>query len=403
MATVRTRKRGKTYSYIFEAGRTIDGKRKVIEKGGYPTKQDAYDAGMKVYNSYTHGGIVFSNKIKLCDYLPQWLDKKQSSIRPLTLRQYRSGIKRVIAVIGDMYVQDVRPRNIVDLFDSFYKDGLSRGSIRFMRAMLSSAFHYAVYPAELIASNPVSNIPIPRLAPDAIVKREVISHERYLDIMDSVAKSRCKYARIPLAIMYHTGMRIGEVLGLTWDCVNLSTGMITVKQQLIHISRGYNVAPPKTQSSVRTFYIDNALLNLLREWNARQKANEDIQGDSYQVVYVSPNTGETKNGSRSLMDKYANWTKMDFVCTNDNGRPIHHDTIKTVLKRCGCNAHSFRHTHATQLIELGARAKDVAARLGHKSVMITEDLYTHETDGMKRDTVNIINRAISADNMQTNA
>ena len=65
MTRVRVRKRGKTFSYIFEAGKTLEGKRKVVEKGGFSTKQDAYNAGVDAYNNWKHGNIgITSENIK---------------------------------------------------------------------------------------------------------------------------------------------------------------------------------------------------------------------------------------------------------------------------------------------------------------------------------------------------
>ena len=76
MSQVRTRKRGKTFSYIFEAGKKADGKRKVVEKGGFATKKAAYDAGVAAYTDWKHGNIgITSDNILLEDFLQNWLEK----------------------------------------------------------------------------------------------------------------------------------------------------------------------------------------------------------------------------------------------------------------------------------------------------------------------------------------
>ena len=74
---VRTRKRGKTYSYIFEAGKKADGKRKVVEKGGFESKKAAYDAGVAAYNDWKHGNIgITSENILLKDFMQDtWAPK----------------------------------------------------------------------------------------------------------------------------------------------------------------------------------------------------------------------------------------------------------------------------------------------------------------------------------------
>lgn len=65
MAKVRTRKRGKSYSYIFEAGKTVEGKRRVVEKGGYPSAEAAYTAGIEAFTNWKHGNIGVTESVKL--------------------------------------------------------------------------------------------------------------------------------------------------------------------------------------------------------------------------------------------------------------------------------------------------------------------------------------------------
>jgi ATP-dependent helicase/nuclease subunit A len=88
-----------------------------------------------------------------------------------------------------------------------------------------------------------------------------------------------------------------------------------------------------------------------------------------------------------------------------------HDSLAWLLKKNGLNAHSFRHTHATQLVEAGATIKDISARLGHASVAVTEDIYTQVTEKMSRNTVALFEDKVlrenadkqsHADKLQTN-
>ena len=92
MAQVRTRKRGKTFSYIFEAGKTPDGKRKVGEKGGFATKTEAYKAGVAAYNDYLHGNIgITSEKIMLKDFMTAWLDNVVApNVKLTSMQTYQS-------------------------------------------------------------------------------------------------------------------------------------------------------------------------------------------------------------------------------------------------------------------------------------------------------------------------
>ena len=92
-----------------------------------------------------------------------------------------------------------------------------------------------------------------------------------------------------------------------------------------------------------------------------------------------------------------NADEVSLVCTRANGKPVLYFNIEHLLKREGLNAHSFRHTHATLLILNGATPKGVSSRLGHSSVVITQDLYTHVTSKMSEDTAAVFSKI-----MQTN-
>ena len=89
-SSVRTRKRVKTWSYIFEAGKTAEGKRKVVEKGGYPTKQTAYDAGVSAYTDWKHGNIdITSEKVTVKDFMTNWLENVLAlNVKPTSIQIY---------------------------------------------------------------------------------------------------------------------------------------------------------------------------------------------------------------------------------------------------------------------------------------------------------------------------
>ena len=86
-----------------------------------------------------------------------------------------------------------------------------------------------------------------------------------------------------------------------------------------------------------------------------------------------------------------------MLCTNRHGRPVCRATVMQHLQSAGLNAHSFRHSHATILVEAGASLKGVAGRLGHKRIETTEEIYTHNTKKMQEDVASIF-----AKTMQTN-
>ena len=104
---VQVRKRGKTFRYIFEAGK-IDGKRKVVEKGGYPTKAEAYKAGVAAYNDFLHGNIgITSESISLKDFMTAWLDNVvAANVKMSSMQTYQTFFNnQIVPYLGEVKVQ----------------------------------------------------------------------------------------------------------------------------------------------------------------------------------------------------------------------------------------------------------------------------------------------------------
>ena len=390
---VRTRKRGKTYSYIFEAGRTADGKRKVIEKGGFPTADEAYDAGIAAYVDWKHGNIgITAERMLFTDMVELWMKANASNIRENTKRTYISHITNNIdPYFKGMAIQDITPRDIEGWILEMCNKGFSATYIKTMLSVIKSTFKYAVYPCELIKSSPAIYTKIPKSCPRNIVKRSVITPEQFNEIIAKEPPDS-PYV-IPMFIAYHTGMRLGEVLGLTWDCVDLDSNTIEIRQQVQFFRKsGYCLTPPKTESSHRNIPISEELSDKLAEWKMLQDINKEVLSDAYVVCYKK-NGNSFGFSSRSLLTTKSEI--INFVCTCENGRPVLRTTLAAHLKSIGLNSHSFRHTHATLLIESGATPKGVASRLGHANVQITQDLYTHDTENLKQATLDIFEQRLN--------
>ena len=381
---IRIRKRGKTYSYSFDISKHP---RRMKEKGGFATEDEAFDAGVQAYADWKSGNIgVTSERVTLKDYLASWLENvARPNIKRTTYSNYQSAIKhRIVPYLGDYVIQELRPRHVDEWLKTLAKKGMSQGTIRQTKTVLSIALKYAIYPAELIASNSSTGLSIPRSAPKKVVKRTVITPEQ------AAALFQDSTYRPVLKLLYHTGMRISEALGLTWDAIDLKTGKITVVRQRI---QDY-FDTPKTESSARTFYADVALLAYLRTLKAAQAKDEIRLGEAYQITYEDKAHDCAVVVLPKKMPPTDALERRMLLCIKENGTPILGASFKTMLRKRGLNAHSFRHTHATQLIEAGAKPVDVAARLGHKDATITQNLYTHDTEEMQQETARIFSRIV---------
>lgn len=400
MATIRTRKRGKTWSYSFEVGKNPEtGRRKMKEKGGFASQDEAYDAGVEAYADWKHGNIgITSDKVLLDDFFKSWMKNVvKPSVKFGTAYQYERRYLCVISpMLGKMYLQDIRPRNVDTVIRKMAADGKSRETIGGILTLFRSMFKYAVYPAELIASNPALNLSIPHSAPRHVLERRVISRDELDKILATFgANKKYAYFRIPILLGYYAGLRMGETLGLCWEDVDFEKKIISISRQLRRgRTRRENVfTQPKTPTSTRTICMNDALIEELRAWKKRQAEERLKMGSSYQVAY-EVGTDRFLKMLPALDGKPDNAIERDLICTRKYGLPISRETLMYHLRKINVNFHSFRHTHATRLIEAGAKPVDVAARLGHADVSITQNLYSHDTEKMARETAALIDKVM---------
>ena len=379
--SVRTRKRGKTWSYSFDIAPSTDGKRRMKEKGGFATKEEAFTAGASAYTDWKNGNIgLSSEKILLRDYLDKWMKVHSKNLKYHSIQAYESSLKHINQYIGNVILQELRPRDVDYLLQSLCNNGKALRTIRICRSVLATALSYAIYPLELISFNPCSAVKIPKRTIKQVIQRTVISTERLNELLVQYPFGTPYH--VPIILAYYTGLRLGELLALTWDDVNLSTGELSVNKQLLYIvGKGYFFGSVKTDTSERTIILDTPTIDLLRKWQSKQKEQELALGGQY--VYTFVNNGKIVQCSKNLTESMQ-YTQVKPICIRPNGKIVTNASVTRVLHLSGINSHSFRHTHATKLIESNASAKSVAARLGHKSTAITEDLYTHNTAEMQK-------------------
>ncbi|MBQ4494345.1 MAG: site-specific integrase [Selenomonadaceae bacterium] len=391
MAQVRVRKRGKTFSYIFEAGK-VDGRRKVVEKGGYPTKGAAYKAGVAAYNDFLHGNIgITSESITLADFMTAWLNNVVAlNVKPTTLQTYRSVINvRILPYLGDVLVQKVTPVILDKWIRKLVEKGFSHSSLKVAHAVIHEMLDYAVYPAQIISFNPAAYIKIPKNAPKNLVKRTIISKELFLSLLAEYPMGTPYH--VPILLLFCTGIRIGELIGLTWDDVDFERKTISIRKQMVCISKcGQVIAPPKSKSGIRDISVGDSLLTVLKEWQALQRQNEITFGATYVYIYRSAADVAIAQ-SKSIA---INLPRLEFICTQADGRLLNRRSLMRLLKNKDLNAHSFRHTHATILAENGAHPKGMASRLGHSKINITQDLYVHNTQGLQEGIAVIFDRSL---------
>ena len=329
--------------------------------------------------------VAESGKLTLGNYLEQWLSEIRSSIRPKTLRWYAHNVNNyIIPKLGGMQLTKLRPGQIQEFYSGLLESGrvaetatgkpgeaLPAISVRGVHSTLSSALSRAMR-QQLITYNPLAGVDPPKVERTEQQTLTVEEAGRLLEI----SKSTGRYSLFLAALT--TGMRQGELLGLTWSDIDLEEGILKVRQQLTktYSPDGPVFGPPKSRR--RTILICEPLKEALRErWES-----ELIE---------------------RRMPEYVN--RLDLVWHIDSGGPISERNLVTQFKRLLREAscpdvrfHDLRHTAASLMVAMGVPMKTVQEILGHSSIRVTSDMYTHLTLEAQRFAATNVGKLFAVDN-----
>jgi integrase len=355
-------KKGYTYAVTIELGKDpLTGKRKQTTKRGFETKKEAEKYANEIENQVNKGTYIVDSKMPLSEYLYQWLDlSAKRKVRDTTFSNYKRSIdKRIIPVLGNINLGDLKVAHCEKFIKNLIEEGLSERYIEYIYAVLYGALEKAV-DWELILRNPLRKVDIPRGRRRKYVtwsKEELnkfLHHAQFSDIIYYFAFLTDAY----------TGLRRGELLGLKWSDMDFVEERINVERNLIYDDQGFRFGPLKTDSSQRSIKIDSYLTSELKRYRKLQMEFKLMLGKSY--------------------------NDDNLVFARQNGNPIYPRTLTTIFNRVIKEAcvpkirfHDIRHTHATLMLEAGASLKEVQERLGHSSIKITGDIYAHVTPNMQ--------------------
>ncbi|SHN88235.1 Arm DNA-binding domain-containing protein [Desulfitobacterium chlororespirans] len=216
------RKRGEKWYYSFEAS-SVDGKRKRIERVGGRTKKEAEAALRKALQAYNNAGLHFEpSEISTSDYMDYWFKNYVLlNCRHNTQQAYDVIIRvHTKPQLGIYKLRSLTPAILQEFINGKFITGLSRHSLINIISVLNGAFDYAVYPAQFIEDNPIRYVKLPRYEhTKGEIDRRVIPDDEFDQILEHFPADTPYY--IPIMIGYHTGCRISEVMGLTWEDIDL--------------------------------------------------------------------------------------------------------------------------------------------------------------------------------------
>lgn len=353
----RKNKEGKITSY---RGAYVgpDGKRRYVSG---KTKEDARMA-LREARAGADAGLVFdAGKQTTGAYLDRWLaDSVKDTLRQRTFERYERIVRvHIKPAIGRVKLKALTPAHARALYRQKLDSGLSPRTVNYIHVTLHKALSQAV-----------SDGPLPRNAAQVKAPRpekpeiKPLSPDQARKLIATAYATGDRYAAL-YVVALHTGMREGEMLGLRWDDLDLdaTTPMLRVRRTLSETRTGHKFELPKSGKG-RSIKLSSKAVDALRSHRAKQAEEKLRLGSLWQDngLVFSTTTGTTTSGT-NLLGRY----------------------FKPLLKQADLPAirlHDLRHTCATILLMAGKHPKYVQELLGHASISITLDTYSHVIEGM---------------------
>ncbi len=389
-------KNGETrYRVRVYVGRDPDtGKQELVTKT-FHKKKDADREETKLKSMKGDGILVRPSREPLAKYLQRWLrEVKEGELRARTLYDYQGIVRRYIEnppegapPIGKVRVDRLTPAAFQNYYDFLWRElGLSPRTLQFLHTILRQALKHAVLVGSL-ARNPTDGVKAKKQRAENDKGTGSAGKRRALRAMSQEEATRfLKAARkdryYPFwAVLLTGGLRPGEALGLLWEDVNLEEGKLHVRRSLTRLGvKGWRLTEPKTDRARRVVPLPEVAARALRDWRATQAKERLLLGAEYE-----------DNG---------------FVFTSEFGRPLdgtnlNHRNFRRIMAEAELGeweldeggkpkrflpahrVYDLRHTCATLLLKAGENPKVVSERLGHASITLTLDTYSHVLPDMQ--------------------
>ena len=340
---------------------------KLIQKSVYGKSQKEVRQKLaKITAEIDEGTYIEPNSIKLSEWLKTWLRDYIGNVKPATVKSYTDHVNlNIIPYIGKTQLAKLSPAMIQSMYNTLQREkGLSAKTIKNVHGVLHRALTQA-QKMGYMRTNPLDAVTLPRIEKAQIKPMEEDDLTRFLKAIKG------NPYELVFFITVFTGLRQGEVLGLTWDCVNFEQNTLYINKQHSKVKGGKEyVFSSLKNDKPRMIVAADGVMDALHKQQALQKRWAENAGDG--------------------------WNNADnLVFTTELGRYLCNQTVylafKKEVKALGLENvrfHDLRHTFAVNSLKAGDDIKTVQENLGHHTASFTLDVYAHVTSGMKHDSAN---------------
>ena len=367
-----TTKNGET-RYLFQTYLGIDpltGKERRTTRRGFKTMKEAKQAERNLLLDVEENGLPSNQSDGFRDptfeeLASLWLENYKTTVKPSTFENVRSKVEKMT----EEHFKEMKLKKITVAYCQKIVIELSKSYVLYNHylSVINRIFKYAVL-MDVLSSNPFDKVIKPK-SRQTQRKGNFLTKEELKEFLKLAQTTTLSYFFPLVHLMSYTGLRQGEALALKWSDIDFENKKITVNKTAARIKEKQTLQTPKTKNSKRVISIDPATLSILKSWKK----------DQIKIYF--------KNGKHFKGDE-------NFIFTNQRGEWVHIHNFIRYFKRFIADhklkpitPHGLRHTHASLLFSAGVEPKNISDRLGHSTVQITLDLYTHITEEQRTDTV----------------
>ncbi|MBU4534072.1 MAG: site-specific integrase [Firmicutes bacterium] len=356
------------------------------------TQGEVRDKITALRHEQMQGNRINPSKITLGEWLDTWLEHyAKPRVRQTTWEQYEYLARRHIKpALGKVQLRKLQGPDLQRLYNEKLKNGLSARTVRLMHVVLHSALGQAVKDGMVLRNVAQAT------APPRVTKKEIktLAEDQMGVFLDAAEGTRLYPA---VLMLLGTGLRRGEMLGLKWQDIDFQEGILYVRRSLVKTNSGSKIQETKTGRE-RSVPVPTDVLRELKAHKARQAQEKLKLGEGYQdqgFVFATP-LG-TPTAPRNFYRYFRGLLfKMDATrLARETGKPM--KEVMKELRKSGdgllndITIHSLRHTYATMLLKAGEHPKVVQEILGHASITMTIDTYSHVVPGLKHQAAATIN------------